>query len=121
MKTSKCKELSVLVYVSAVLLLRCLCWFFVDCKGMMLAKDIRDRERGGRAEIGVIEGDAEAKSPHLMDIMTSILGERPSVLPSGTPDEISDQEQMTKLTLYQYILSHLHAIWPLKYHLAHGG
>ncbi|XP_056590774.1 advillin [Triplophysa dalaica] len=69
-------------------------------KGMMLAKDIRDRERGGRAEIGVIEGDAEAKSPHLMAIMTSILGERPSVLPSGTPDEISDQEQMTKLTLY---------------------
>uniref|UniRef100_A0A8C1UZY1 Advillin n=1 Tax=Cyprinus carpio TaxID=7962 RepID=A0A8C1UZY1_CYPCA len=53
-------------------------------KGMMLAKDIRDRERGGRAEIGVIEGDAEASSPSLMEVMKSILGERPSKLPSGT-------------------------------------
>uniref|UniRef100_A0A8C1CQ80 Advillin n=1 Tax=Cyprinus carpio carpio TaxID=630221 RepID=A0A8C1CQ80_CYPCA len=50
-------------------------------KGMMLAKDIRDRERGGRAEIGVIEGDAEASSPSLMEVMKSILGERPSKLP----------------------------------------
>uniref|UniRef100_A0A8C2JJA1 Advillin n=1 Tax=Cyprinus carpio TaxID=7962 RepID=A0A8C2JJA1_CYPCA len=72
-------------------------------KGMMLAKDIRDRERGGRAEIGVIEGDAEASSPSLMEVMKSILGERPSKLPSGTPDEITDQEQMSKLTLYQSI------------------
>lgn len=89
--------------------------FFVGCKGMMLAKDIRDRERGGRAEIGVVEGDEEGKSPQLMEIMTNILGERPSVLPSGTPDEISDQEQMTKLTLYQYVLSKLsnYLIWPL--------
>uniref|UniRef100_A0A671N249 Advillin-like n=1 Tax=Sinocyclocheilus anshuiensis TaxID=1608454 RepID=A0A671N249_9TELE len=69
-------------------------------KGMMLAKDIRDRERGGRPEIGVIEGDAEANSPSSMEVMVSILGERPSKLPSGTPDEITDQEQMSKLTLY---------------------
>ncbi|XP_050978924.1 advillin [Labeo rohita] len=69
-------------------------------KGMMLAKDIRDRERGGRAEIGVIEGDAEANSPLVMEVMVSILGERPSKLPSGTPDEITDREQMSKLTLY---------------------
>uniref|UniRef100_A0A9J7ZN84 HP domain-containing protein n=1 Tax=Cyprinus carpio carpio TaxID=630221 RepID=A0A9J7ZN84_CYPCA len=69
-------------------------------KGMMLAKDIRDRERGGRTEIGVIEGDAEANSPSLMEMMVSVLGERPSKLPSGTPDEITDQEQMSKLTLY---------------------
>ncbi|XP_051958019.1 advillin isoform X1 [Xyrauchen texanus] len=69
-------------------------------KGMILAKDIRDRERGGRAEIGVIEGDAEEKTTLLMDIMTGTLGERPAKLPSGTPDEITDQEQMAKLTLY---------------------
>uniref|UniRef100_A0A8C1YDD2 Advillin n=1 Tax=Cyprinus carpio TaxID=7962 RepID=A0A8C1YDD2_CYPCA len=50
-------------------------------KGMMLAKDIRDRERGGRTEIGVIEGDAEANSPSLMEMMVSVLGERPSKLP----------------------------------------
>ncbi|NP_001035455.1 advillin isoform X1 [Danio rerio] len=69
-------------------------------KGMMLAKDIRDRERGGRAEIGVIEGDAEAAAPLLMQVMLSILGERPSTLPSGTPDDVTDREQMAKLTLY---------------------
>ncbi|KAL7837477.1 hypothetical protein SRHO_G00271880 [Serrasalmus rhombeus] len=69
-------------------------------KGMLLAKDIRDRERGGRAEIGVIEGDAEKNSPHLMEALTSILGERPATLPSGTPDEIADQEQMGQVILY---------------------
>uniref|UniRef100_A0A672LQY7 Advillin-like n=1 Tax=Sinocyclocheilus grahami TaxID=75366 RepID=A0A672LQY7_SINGR len=54
-------------------------------KGMMLAKDIRDRERGGRPEIGVIEGDAEANSPSSMEVMVSILGERPSKLMSTSP------------------------------------
>uniref|UniRef100_A0A8C7J6F9 Advillin n=1 Tax=Oncorhynchus kisutch TaxID=8019 RepID=A0A8C7J6F9_ONCKI len=62
-------------------------------KGMLLAKDIRDRERGGRTEIGVIEGEAEANSSKLMDILTSILGQRTSKLPSGTPDELADQQQ----------------------------
>ncbi|XP_029549609.1 advillin isoform X2 [Salmo trutta] len=69
-------------------------------KGMLLAKDIRDRERGGRTEIGVIEGEAEANSSKLMDILTSILGQRTSKLPSGTPDEIADQQQKAQLTLY---------------------
>ncbi len=74
----------------------------VVSKGMMLAKDIRIvSERGGRTEIGVIEGDAEANSPSVMELMVRILGERPSKLPSGTPDEITDREQMSKLTLYQ--------------------
>lgn len=68
---------------------------------MLLAKDIRDRERGGRTEIGVIEGEAEANSSKLMDILTSILGQRTSKLPSGTPDEIADQQQKAQLTLYQ--------------------
>uniref|UniRef100_G3N5W3 Gelsolin-like domain-containing protein n=1 Tax=Gasterosteus aculeatus aculeatus TaxID=481459 RepID=G3N5W3_GASAC len=44
-------------------------------KGMMLAKDIRDRERGGRAEIRVIEGDAESNSPQTMEILNSVLGD----------------------------------------------
>lgn len=69
-------------------------------KGMVLAKDIRDRERGGRAEIGVIEGDAEGNSPELMGILTSILGERTSKLPPGISDDVADQEQKTQLTLY---------------------
>uniref|UniRef100_A0A8C1RSR2 Advillin n=1 Tax=Cyprinus carpio TaxID=7962 RepID=A0A8C1RSR2_CYPCA len=54
-------------------------------KGMMLAKDIRDRERGGRTEIGVIEGDAEANSPSLMEMMVSVLGERVLVRMSTSP------------------------------------
>ncbi|XP_027857550.1 advillin [Xiphophorus couchianus] len=70
-------------------------------KGMVLAKDIRDRERGGRAEIRVIEGDAESSSPQNMEVMKNVLGDRPSVLPDGTPDETADQETKGKLTLYQ--------------------
>ncbi|KTF87134.1 hypothetical protein cypCar_00041142, partial [Cyprinus carpio] len=42
-------------------------------KAVLLAQDIRDRERGGRAQIGVIEGGQEEASPELMKIMTSVL------------------------------------------------
>ncbi|XP_076841924.1 advillin [Brachyhypopomus gauderio] len=69
-------------------------------KGMLLAKDIRDRERGGRAEIGIIEGDAEKDVPHLMEALTSVIGERPTNLPPGTSDETADQEQLAQVTLY---------------------
>uniref|UniRef100_A0A3P8SL21 Advillin n=1 Tax=Amphiprion percula TaxID=161767 RepID=A0A3P8SL21_AMPPE len=69
-------------------------------KGMLLAKDIRDRERGGRAEIRVIEGDAESNSPQNMEIMNDVLGERTSGLTDGAPDETADQEQKAKLTFY---------------------
>lgn len=84
--------------------------FFFSCsdltfhfKGMLLAKDIRDRERGGRAEIGVIEGEAESDSPHSMQILTGVLGQRSSELPDGAPDAAADQEQRSKLTLYQWV------------------
>ncbi|XP_062255171.1 advillin [Platichthys flesus] len=69
-------------------------------KGMLLAKDIRDRERGGRAEIRVIEGDAESNSPQSMEVLNNVLGERTSGLKDGPPDEVADQEQKAKLTLY---------------------
>ncbi|XP_044073526.1 advillin [Siniperca chuatsi] len=69
-------------------------------KGMLLAKDIRDRERGGRAEIRVIEGEAESNSLQNMEILNSVLGERTSKLTDGPPDETADQEQKSKLTLY---------------------
>lgn len=68
---------------------------------MLLAKDIRDRERGGRAEIRVIEGEAESNSPQNMEMLNSVLGERTSKLTDGPPDETADQEQMSNLTLYQ--------------------
>ncbi|XP_019942077.2 advillin [Paralichthys olivaceus] len=69
-------------------------------KGMLLAKDIRDRERGGRAEIRVIEGDAESNSPQNMEILNTVLGERTSRLTEGPSDEVADQEQKARLTLY---------------------
>uniref|UniRef100_A0A8C9VDS3 Advillin n=1 Tax=Scleropages formosus TaxID=113540 RepID=A0A8C9VDS3_SCLFO len=69
-------------------------------KGMLLAKDIRDRERGGRADIAVIEGDNEGCCPELMGVLMSILGERTVTLPKGTPDDIADQEQKSQLTLH---------------------
>ncbi|XP_029450795.1 advillin [Rhinatrema bivittatum] len=69
-------------------------------KGMLLAKDIRDRERGGRAEIGVVEGDAERASPELMKVLVNMLGERKQQLSPPTPDEVADQQQKANLTLY---------------------
>ncbi|CAN9512287.1 unnamed protein product [Ophioblennius macclurei] len=69
-------------------------------KGMMLARDIRDRERGGRAGIKVVEGNAESNSPEAMQILTSVLGERNFALQDGTPDEVADQQQKANLTLY---------------------
>lgn len=67
---------------------------------MLLAKDIRDRERGGRAEIGVIEGDQEAASPELMKILQDNLGRRTLIKPA-LPDEAVDQQQKSSITLYQ--------------------
>ncbi|TNN81289.1 Advillin [Liparis tanakae] len=69
-------------------------------KGMILAKDIRDRERGGRAEIRVIEGDNESNSPQNMVVLNGVLGERSSQLTDGPLDETADQEQKSKLILY---------------------
>lgn len=68
---------------------------------MLLAKDIRDRERGGRAEVRVVEGDAESSVPQTVEIMTEVLGQRTVELKDGPPDEIVDQEQKGMLTLYQ--------------------
>lgn len=67
---------------------------------MLLAKDIRDRERGGRAEIGVIEGDKEAASPGLMTVLQDALGQR-SIVKPAVPDEILDQKKKSNITLYQ--------------------
>ncbi|GAB1295636.1 Advillin [Apodemus speciosus] len=68
-------------------------------KAMLLAKDIRDRERGGRAEIGVIEGDKEAASPGLMTVLQDTLGRRSAIKPA-VPDEIMDQQQKSNIMLY---------------------
>ncbi|KAM3848831.1 advillin [Vipera latastei] len=69
-------------------------------KAMLLAKDIRDRERGGRAEIGVIEGDDEEASSDLMKVLESELGERTHKIEPAVSDEIVDQQQKASLFLY---------------------
>nr|XP_020640277.1 advillin isoform X1 [Pogona vitticeps] len=70
-------------------------------KGMLLAKDIRDRERGGRAEIGVVEGDEEEASPDLMKVLEKELGERLQAIRPAIPDEVVDQKQRTHISLYR--------------------
>uniref|UniRef100_A0AAR2LLF5 HP domain-containing protein n=1 Tax=Pygocentrus nattereri TaxID=42514 RepID=A0AAR2LLF5_PYGNA len=70
-------------------------------KGCMLAQDIRDRERGGRAQIGVVEGDREEASAELMKMMTSVLGQRSGALRDAVPDDTPDQLQIDNVKLYQ--------------------
>ncbi|XP_053545782.1 villin-1 [Bombina bombina] len=68
--------------------------------GMNLAKDIRDRERGGRAQIGVVEGEDEGTSPQLMTIMSKVLGERRE-LKQPIADEVVDKAIKTSVKLFQ--------------------
>lgn len=68
----------------------------------MLAQDIRDRERGGRAQIGVIEGAQEEASPDLMKVMVSVLGQRIGQLKEAIPDDKPSQNQTSNVKLYQY-------------------
>uniref|UniRef100_A0A8C4TIQ1 Villin-1 n=1 Tax=Erpetoichthys calabaricus TaxID=27687 RepID=A0A8C4TIQ1_ERPCA len=68
-------------------------------KGTTLAKDIRDRERGGRAHLGIIEGDDENASPELMKLMNHILGERKE-LKSSIPDDVVDSKLKTSIKLF---------------------
>ncbi|XP_077176802.1 villin-1 isoform X2 [Paroedura picta] len=68
-------------------------------KGMNVAKDIRDHERGGRAQIGVVDGEAEADSPGLMKVLTYVLGPKPEIQPAS-PDAVVDQKMVSALKLY---------------------
>ncbi|KAG8535995.1 hypothetical protein GDO81_027335, partial [Engystomops pustulosus] len=67
---------------------------------MNLAKDIRDRERGGRAHVYVVEGDNEEASPKLMEILMHLLGERKELKPS-TCDDVVDKNAGAAIKLYQ--------------------
>uniref|UniRef100_A0A4W6DCN5 Villin like n=1 Tax=Lates calcarifer TaxID=8187 RepID=A0A4W6DCN5_LATCA len=62
-------------------------------KAVLLAQDIRDRERGGRAQIGVVEGGNEEDSPELMKVMMAVLGQRTGQLKDAIPDDKPDQVQ----------------------------
>uniref|UniRef100_A0A4W4GZR2 HP domain-containing protein n=1 Tax=Electrophorus electricus TaxID=8005 RepID=A0A4W4GZR2_ELEEL len=79
-------------------------------KACMLAQDIRDRERGGRVQIGVVEGDCEEATPELMKVMNSVLGQRTGPLREAVPDDIPDQYQTANIKLYHKILFYLKSL-----------
>uniref|UniRef100_A0A671P0J1 Villin-1 n=1 Tax=Sinocyclocheilus anshuiensis TaxID=1608454 RepID=A0A671P0J1_9TELE len=63
-------------------------------RGMNLAKDIRDRERGGRAQVTVVEGDDEKSSEEAMKLMIQALGEKKHIR-DAIPDNIVDEKLKT--------------------------
>lgn len=67
---------------------------------MTLAKDIRDRERGGRAKVGVVDGEDEGASPGLMQVLTHVLGNKRDIK-AAIPDDTVDQKLKSSLKLYQ--------------------
>ncbi|XP_072364159.1 villin-1 [Scyliorhinus torazame] len=69
-------------------------------KALLLTQDIRDRERGGRAHIGIVDGDQEDEHPELMKIMMATLGERRGELKEATSDAKADQLQKSNVRLY---------------------
>ncbi|NXJ13969.1 VILI protein, partial [Odontophorus gujanensis] len=66
---------------------------------MTLAKDIRDRERGGRAKVGVVDGENEEASPGLMQALTHVLGEKKDIK-AATRDDQVHQALNSALKLY---------------------
>ncbi|CAN9506309.1 unnamed protein product [Ophioblennius macclurei] len=69
-------------------------------KAVLVAQDIRDRERGGRAQIGVVEGGEERNSPELMKVLTSVLGPKPGHIKDATPDDRADKSAQNGVRLY---------------------
>ncbi|XP_063285337.1 villin-1 [Pelobates fuscus] len=70
-------------------------------RGMNLAKDIRDRERGGRAQVYVVEGDNEAATPQLVELLYKVLGERRGEIKQSIADDVVDNIAKTAIKLYQ--------------------
>lgn len=68
---------------------------------MNLAKDIRDRERGGRAQVIVVEGDNESASGETMKLMNQALGEKRNIK-EAVADEVVDEKLKSSIKLFQY-------------------
>lgn len=68
-------------------------------KGTILAKDIRDRERGGRAQVLVIDGDDERKNAKAFEGMRKLLGDKP-VIGKATPDAGTTRQALSQLKLF---------------------
>ncbi|XP_004676693.2 PREDICTED: villin-like protein [Condylura cristata] len=67
-------------------------------RGLALTCSLRDRERGGRAQIGVVDDEREA--PDLMQIMEAVLGRRVANLQVAVPNECISQLQKANVRLY---------------------
>uniref|UniRef100_A0A8B9V011 Villin 1 n=1 Tax=Anas zonorhyncha TaxID=75864 RepID=A0A8B9V011_9AVES len=70
-------------------------------KAMTLAKDIRDRERGGRAKVGVVDGENEGATPELVQVLLQVLGEKRDIK-AAIPDNQVEQIHNNSLKLYQH-------------------
>ncbi|XP_037704512.1 villin-1 [Choloepus didactylus] len=68
-------------------------------RGMSLAKEIRDQERGGRAYVCVVDGEDEKASPQLMEVMYHLLG-RQRELKAAVPDSVVEPALKANLKLY---------------------
>ncbi|CAD7673278.1 unnamed protein product [Nyctereutes procyonoides] len=67
-------------------------------RGLALTCSLQDRERGGRAQIGVV--DDEVKATDLMRIMEAVLGCRVGNLPASMPNKSINQLQKASVCLY---------------------
>ncbi|XP_057560679.1 villin-like protein isoform X2 [Hippopotamus amphibius kiboko] len=67
-------------------------------RGLALTRSLQNRERGGRAQIGVVDDETEASD--LMQIMKAVLGCRAGNLHAAMPSESIDQLQKANVRLY---------------------
>ncbi|GAB1294795.1 Villin-like protein [Apodemus speciosus] len=67
-------------------------------RALTLTRSLRDRERGGRAQIGVV--DAENEATDLMRIMETVLGRRSGSLCASVPRNSVSQLQKGNVRLY---------------------
>ncbi|KAM7229870.1 hypothetical protein CapIbe_018587, partial [Capra ibex] len=68
-------------------------------RGLFLTHSLRDRERGGRAEVSVVDDEAEATD--LVVIMEAVLGHRVRNLHAAMPSKRMSELQKANVHLYQ--------------------
>lgn len=69
-------------------------------KGAKMAKDIRDNERAGRAQVFIIDGENERREQAAFDGMVKLLGAKPSNLAAAISDEKVSRDRMSQLKLF---------------------
>uniref|UniRef100_A0A8D1JKX8 Gelsolin-like domain-containing protein n=1 Tax=Sus scrofa TaxID=9823 RepID=A0A8D1JKX8_PIG len=67
-------------------------------RGLALTRSLKDRERGGRAQIGIVDDEVEA--PELMQIMEAVLGRRVGNLRAAMPSKSINEVQKASVRIY---------------------